>query len=126
MAKQLDNKSAAVQFLKLVIARKIDEAYKKYVDMKGKHHNLFFPQGFPALQKAMKESHAKFPDTKMTINHIIGDGDLVMVHSHVVHAPNQAGVIAIHLFRFKKGKIVEMWDCGQEIPMNLVNKDGAF
>lgn len=33
------HKQAAVQFLQLAVAGRIDEAYQKYVDMNGKHHN---------------------------------------------------------------------------------------
>ena len=47
---------AAVQFLQMVVAGKIDEAYQKHVDMHGKHRNLFFKSGFPALRDAMKEN----------------------------------------------------------------------
>ena len=55
-------KQAAVQFLQLVVAGQIDEAYRRYVDLSGKHHNPFFPAGFPALKKAMIENHVQFPN----------------------------------------------------------------
>ncbi|MBI1743628.1 hypothetical protein HYR54_11280 [Candidatus Acetothermia bacterium] len=56
-----DRKQVAVKFLQLVVAGQIDEVYRKYVDLRGKHHNPFFPAGFPALQKAMIENHVQFP-----------------------------------------------------------------
>lgn len=46
----------------MVVAGKIEAAYKKYVDMNGKHHNTYYAQGFQVLKKAMEESHIKFPD----------------------------------------------------------------
>ncbi len=72
-------KQAAVQFLDLVVAGKIDEAFRKYVD-----------------------------------------------HSHIVLRPGETGISAVHLFRFEGNKIVEMWDCGQPLPADSPNKDGAF
>ncbi|PIN74696.1 polyketide cyclase [Candidatus Woesearchaeota archaeon CG10_big_fil_rev_8_21_14_0_10_37_12] len=112
--------------MQLVVKGKIDEAYKKYVDMTGKHHNVYFPKGFPVLQVAMKESHAELPNKKLIIKNILGDGDLVAVHSRLVRSKDELDISVVHLFRFKKGKIVEMWDTGQAIPSNCPNKDGAF
>ncbi len=119
-------KQAAVQFLQLVVAGSIDEAYQKHVDLRGKHHNPFFPAGFPALRKAMNENHVQFPNKQLTVKNVLGDGDLVAVHSHIVLRPGETGISAVHLFRFRGDKIVEMWDCGQPVPADSPNKDGAF
>ena len=120
------NKQSALQFLKLVIAGRINEAYEKYVDMQGKHHNAFFPTGFQALQEAMKENEAAFPNKQFTVKNVLGDEDLVAIHSHLLFKPGEPGMITVHLFRFNNGKIVEMWDCGQVIPKDSPNKDGTF
>ncbi len=117
---------AAVEFLQLVIAGHIDEAYQKHVDMLGTHHNPFFPAGFPALQKAMADNHAQFPDKKLMVKHTLCDGDHVAVHSHLVPKPGDAGMVVVHLFRFQGDRIVEFWDCGQPIPDDCPNRDGAF
>lgn len=119
-------KEVAVQFLKLVVAGHIDEAYVKYVDMKGKHHNPFFSAGFPALQKAMNENHAQFPNKQITVKSVLADGELVAVHSELVLTPGGNTMAVVHIFRFKGSKIVEMWDCGQPLPADSPNKDGAF
>ncbi len=92
-------KQAAVKFLQLVVAGRIDEAYQKYVDMQGKHHNPFFPAGFPALKKAIIENHVQFPNKQLSVKNVLGDGDLVAVHSHIVLRPGESGVAAVHLFR---------------------------
>ncbi len=46
-------KKIAVDFLEIVIDGKVDEAYEKCINMKGKHHNIFFPAGFESLKKAI-------------------------------------------------------------------------
>lgn len=119
-------KQAAVQFLQLVVLGRIDEAYEKYVDMQGKHHNPFFPAGFPELRKAMIENRIQFPNKQLTIKNVLGDGALVAVHSHILPRPGDTGMSAMHLFRFQDNRIVEMWDCCQPAPANSPNKDGAF
>jgi predicted SnoaL-like aldol condensation-catalyzing enzyme len=120
------HKQAAVQFLQLIVAGRIDEAYDKNVDLRGKHHNPFFPAGFPALKKAMIENHVQFPGKQLIVKNVLGDGDLVAVHSHIVLRPGESGIAAVHLFRFQGDMIVEMWDCVQPVPADSPNKDGAF
>ncbi len=119
-------KQAAVEFLRLATSGSIDEAYQKYVDMQGKHHNPFFPTGFAALKKGMLDNHARFPNKQLTIKHVLGDGELVAVHSHIVMNPGEKGVATVHLFRFDKNKIVELWDFGQPVPDDSPNQDGIF
>jgi predicted SnoaL-like aldol condensation-catalyzing enzyme len=120
------HKDSAVQFLKLVVAGRVDEAYQKHVDLRGKHHNPFFTAGFPALQKAMIENNVQFPNKKLTVKHVLSDGELVAVHSHLALRPEEKGVAVVHLFRFEGDRIVEMWDIGQPVPAESPNADGAF
>ena len=120
------NKEAAVDFLQLVVKRKIHEAYQKYVHPDMQHHNVYFAGDATSLEKAMEESHAKFPNTVLEIKHVLGDGDLVAVHSHVRMTKDQLGVGVVHLFRFANNKIVEMWDVGQSVPETSPNKNGMF
>lgn len=101
-------KDAAVKFLQFVVGGRIDEAYRTYVDLRGKHHNPFFPAGFPALQKAMIENHVQFPSKRLKVKNVLGDGELVAVHSHLVLRPGETGIAVVHLFRFHGDKIVEL------------------
>ncbi len=121
-----NRKEVAVKFLQLVVAGQIDEAYHEYVDLGGKHHNSFFPAGFPALRRAMIENHVEFPSKQITVKNVLCDGDFVAVHSNIILRPGEAGLTTVHLFRFHGDKIVEMWDCGQPVPGDSPNKDGAF
>ncbi len=122
-----ERKERAVAFLKLVVARRIAEAYRTCTSPGGRHHNVHNPAGFPALQKGMEEAHAKFPSTRLDVKHVVGEGDLVAVHSHVTMEAGSPGVSVVHLFRFDQDdKIVELWDVGQPIPPDSPNADGAF
>ena len=121
------NKKIAIEFLQMVVAGKIDEAYAQFVDMSGKHHNVFFPAGFPALRQAMKDNQKQFPDKKFTVKQAVEEGDKVMTHSQLfMNAEDKAGKVAVHIFRFQNNKIVEMWDCGMPVPENSPNQDGPF
>ena len=120
------HKTAAVQFLEKVVQGNIDEAYRTFVDMKGKHHNHFFPAGFASLQKAMKDNHVQFPAKRIAVKNVLADGDLVAVHSELILKSAGDRMTVVHIFRFKGDMIVEMWDCGQQIPADSPNGDGAF
>ena len=120
------NKQLVLDFLSMIIAGKIDEAYEKYIDMNGKHHNAFTAAGFLALREGMKGNDQQFPHKKMEVKHVLGDGDLVAVHSHMILDPGKTEVAVVHLMRIEEGKIVEMWDCGQVIPNEQKNVDGMF
>ncbi len=121
-----DHKTQAVDFLLLVVRGDIDEAYAKYIDMDGKHHNAYFPAKFPVLKKAMKEEYTQHPHKQLKVKHVVGDEILVAVHSNLVFTEGQPGMSVVHIFRFEGKKIVEMWDVGQEIPLDSPNQDGAF
>ncbi len=122
----LDNKRKALDFLKLVEARQIDEAYRLYTIPDGKHHNPYYQAGFTALRQGMKEAAVRSPNMQLNVKHVIADGDLVAVHSQVVLSPGEKGIAVVHLFRFQDGKIVEFWDIGQPVPDDSPNHDGMF
>jgi|SRR5580700_8760928 predicted SnoaL-like aldol condensation-catalyzing enzyme len=113
-------------FLTLVIAGKIDEAYRKHINFGGTHHNLFTHSGMESLREGMKENESQFPNKEFTIRHIVSERDIVMTYSHLVIKPGDRGMVVAHVFRLADGKIVELWDCGQAIPDTVVNTDGAF
>ncbi|MBI2106284.1 nuclear transport factor 2 family protein [Candidatus Woesearchaeota archaeon] len=120
------NKKIALDFLNMVVSGKIDEAYEKYVYMNGKHHNIYFAAGFSALKEAMKENHEKFPNKYLAVKNVLEDENMVAVHSSLKFDSNSPEMIVVHLFRMEEDKIIEMWDCGQEIPKYSLNIDGAF
>jgi predicted SnoaL-like aldol condensation-catalyzing enzyme len=119
-------KQAAEDFLRLVSSGAVDQAYHTYVEMGGRHHNPYFPAGFPALKKAMIEAHASAPIKTLTVRNVVGEGDLVAVHSRIVMSPGDTEYSTVHLFRFQGEKIVELWDCVQAVPADSPNRDGAF
>lgn len=122
----MNNKKTAVAFLKTVVARRIAEAYQKYVDKNMQHHNVYCKGDALSLQKAMEQAHRQFPKTTINIKHVLEEGNIVAVHSHVKMKPDDEGVAVVHIFRFKDDKIIEMWDIGQAVPTKSPNKKGMF
>ena len=119
-------KETALDFLQLVVAGQITEAYSNYVNMNGRHHNLYYSADFTSLKNGMIENHTQFPGKRLMVKNVLGDGNLVAVHSNIILKPGEPGIASVHIFRFEHGKIIEMWDVGQSIPLESPNRLGAF
>jgi len=120
------HKETAVDFLQLIVAGSIDEAYANYVNMHGKHHNMYYSADFSALKQGMIENQSKFPNKRLMVKNVIGDGNMVAIHSNLIMKTGEPGMAVVHIFRFENGKIVEMWDIGQTVPNESPNRLGAF
>ncbi|MCP2336042.1 nuclear transport factor 2 family protein [Actinomadura rupiterrae] len=84
----------------------------------------------PALQSG-REAFADFlkvsvhlRDAKVVAKHVLADGDLVAVHTHVGTA--QGDLATVDLFRVGEGRIVEHWDVVQPVPDELPHPHGMF
>jgi predicted SnoaL-like aldol condensation-catalyzing enzyme len=120
------HKESALDFLQLVVAGNINEAYNNYVNMHGKHHNVYYSAEFASLKQGMIENHVQFPNKRLMVKNVVGERNLVAVHSNIILKPGEPGIAVVHIFRFEGGKIVEMWDVGQPIPIDSPNRLGAF
>ena len=74
----------------------------------------------------MMEAHQKFPNTTLEVKHVFEEDDLVAVHSRVTHSADTPEIAVVHIFRFEKGRIAELWDVGMEAPKDSPNENGMF
>ena len=120
------NKDAAVTFLKLAASGKVREAYSKFIGAGFRHHNPFFEGSAEALMAGMEENARQNPGKVLEVKLAVAEGELVVVHSHVRQKPGDPGASVVHIFRFEKGRIVELWDLGQPVPDKSPNQYGMF
>lgn len=116
----------AVDFLQLVVAGEIEEAYQKYIGPNFRHHNPYFKGDEESLKTAMKEDAKNNPNKILEIQRTIREGNLVVVHSKIRQHPEDTAAALVHIFRFSDNKIAEAWDIGQEQPENSPNQHGMF
>lgn len=121
-----NKKDAAVAFLKLASSGHVNEAYSKFVGDGFRHHNPYFEGSAESLRAGMEENAQQNPDKALDVKRVIAEGDLVVVHAHVRHKPDDLGAALVHIFRFENGRIVELWDLGQEVPEESPNQYGMF
>ena len=120
------HKSAATSFLQLVASGKVREAYQNYIGPNFQHHNPFFRGDADSLRIGMEENATQHPSKVLEVQHVLEDGDLVVVHSHIRQSPNDRGTAAVHIFRFQGDRVIELWDVGQPVPENSPNENGMF
>jgi predicted SnoaL-like aldol condensation-catalyzing enzyme len=120
------NKDNAISFLKLAASGKVREAYSKFVGAGFRHHNPFFEGSAESLLRAMEENAQQNPEKVLEVKRAIAEGDHVAVHTHVRQKPGDPGAAVVHIFRFEKGRIVELWDLGQPVPERSPNQHGMF
>ena len=120
------HKDAAVEFLELVAAGNVREAYASYVGPDFRHHNPFFAGDATSLMRGMEENAASNPGKVLSVQMALQDGARAVVFSHVKRRPDDRGAAVVHIFRFENDRIVELWDVGQPIPEQSVNEHGMF
>ncbi|MCM3766134.1 nuclear transport factor 2 family protein [Neobacillus niacini] len=119
-------KEKAVSFLQLVVSGEIREAFQKYIAPDFRNHNPFFCGDADSLMLAMEENHTMNPHKVFEVKHVIADGEMVAVHSHIKQNQEDLGAAVVHLIRFHNNLIVELWDIGQPIPEDSPNENGVF
>jgi predicted SnoaL-like aldol condensation-catalyzing enzyme len=122
----MTHKDIALSFLQLVSSGKIQEAYERHVAPEFRHHNPYFKGDAKSLQTGMEENESRFPGKKLRTHLAIAEGDFVSVHSHVVLKAKELELAVVHIFKIQDGKIVELWDVGQQIPKDTQNENGMF
>lgn len=124
--KVMTRKDIAQNFLKLAAKGDSHSAFQLYASENFKHHNAHFKGDAETLILAIEESAKKNPNKTFEIHHALQDQNLVAVHSHVKQNEDDPGAAVVHIFKFEKDKIIEMWDVGQPIPNETINEFGMF
>lgn len=120
-------KAAAVGFLQMVVAGKIHEAYDKYISPDFIHHNPYFKGDRHSLMTAMEENERVNPGKMLEVQHVVEEGDIVMVHSRLrFKQPQAPEMTVVHIFCFVGNLAVEAWDIGMAAPPQSPNENGMF
>ena len=120
------NAEKAADFLAKCTAGRVREAYADYVSDNFRHHNAYYPSDRESLLRGMEESAKSEPNKSFTVKQILESGDKVATLSHLRRENADIDIAVVHILRFEDGKIVEMWDVGQQIPSDSPNNLGMF
>ena len=122
----MDNRDIASEFLRMCARGEVREAYARFVSDDFVHHNAWFAGNRESLLVAMEQSAAAEPNKSFEVRQVIDGGDRIAVLSHLKRASVDVEYAVIHIARIEGGRIVELWDVGQEIPKDSPNANGMF
>jgi len=120
------HKEAAVEFLMLVAAGKVREAYDRQAGPGFRHHNQYFHGDAASLMEAMERDAAKNPGKVLEVKLALQEGERVAVFAHVRQRPDDPGFALVHIFQFENRRIAELWEVGQPVLVDSINKNGMF
>ncbi len=120
------HKEVAMDFLRLIVAGDIREAYRKYTGPDFRHHFPYSRGDAESLMAAMEADAAANPEKVVEFQRALQEGDLVAVHSWIQQKPTEPGAAVVHLFRFEGELIAEFWGIGELLPEESPNENGPF
>ena len=123
MADLEQNKQTVVAYYELAFnGHRPEEAVERYVGSEYIQHNPQAPDGAEAFIAFVKA----FPEISVDIRRVIAEGDLVVTHGVVKFGAEDAGTVAVDIFRLEDGKVVEHWDVLQPWPQESANPHPMF
>ena len=122
MTPRTPNEKVVVDFYKQAFnAHQPRAASKRYIGAVYIQHNPLVPNGAPAFYDHFGAFFKDHPQATLDMKHLVGEGDLVLVHSLFRSGPHDRGQALMDMFRVEHGKIVEHWDVIQQVPAQTAN-----
>ena len=121
-----DNRAIITDFARLFYTeRKVSQAFETYVAPNYIQHNPGIADGRAAAVAALATMFGD-PAKRFTIEQILVDGDMAVIHIHAIPKPGSHGASVFDMYRMKNGKIVEHWDAIQLVPETSANPHPMF
>lgn len=89
-------------------------------------HNARIPDGKEGFRQFFTGFKQRYPQSHSRIVRVIAEGDLVVLHVHMVTEPGTRGTAVMDIFRVDNGKLVEHWDVLQPIPEDIPHANTMF
>lgn len=119
------NKKIVVDFYQEMFGDKDITAVDRYISPDYIQHNPTVADGAEPFKEAAKGWFKGAPKTKVDIQRIAAEGDLVFIHIKNTK-PDGSLTSTIDIFRLENGKIVEHWDVHQDVPKEAANDHPMF
>ncbi|MBF4550933.1 MULTISPECIES: nuclear transport factor 2 family protein [unclassified Pseudoclavibacter] len=121
-----DNRAAFEHFVELFYTRKrVADAFDSLVASDYRQHNPNIADGPAAAVEALTPKFDGSPDATFSVERIIVDGDLAMVHVRASR-PGAPDAAVADIYRFEGGRIVEHWDVLQQVPATSIHDHPMF
>jgi predicted SnoaL-like aldol condensation-catalyzing enzyme len=121
------NKENAVNFYKMSYEGAPRKAAELYVGNEYIQHNPSVENGVEPFVVYFEKAGREHPNKLIEFVRVIGEGDLVALHTHQTWPDIKKEYVTMDFFRFDaNGKIVEHWDAIQQIPPTSANGNTMY
>jgi predicted SnoaL-like aldol condensation-catalyzing enzyme len=121
-----ENKKIVVDYYTTAFAGEPERAAAEHIGPRYVQHNPQAQDGVEAFAGFVHWLRGEYPELQLDIKRVIGEGDLVVTHSHLTLEPGKPGQALADFFRVEDGKVVEHWDVIQDIPETSANDNTMF
>lgn len=125
-SKLSDNKATVVAFYEKALNDKDADAAIAMMGPTYTQHNARVPDGKEGFRQFIAAFKQRYPASHSRIVRVIAEGDLVVLHVHLVREPGTTGDAVMDIFRLADGKIVEHWDVIQQVPEKIPHANTMF
>lgn len=120
------NRKLVLGLYEVVLNGKQFERWPEFLDPGYIQHKPNVPTGPQGVLDFMSGVYKQFPHHRARIVRCLVDGDYVMLHVHVMLAPQARDIAVMDIFRIQNGKIIEHWDVDQPVPDTFAHSNGMF
>jgi predicted SnoaL-like aldol condensation-catalyzing enzyme len=126
MSEAEQNKKIVVDYYETAFGGDPERAVAEHFGDRYIQHNPQAEDGPAAFIGFVHWLRGEYPSLRLDIKRVIGEGDLVVTHSHLILTPGEPGRALADYFRLEDGKVVEHWDVIQDIPLESANDNTMF
>ncbi|PWF44692.1 nuclear transport factor 2 family protein [Massilia glaciei] len=125
---EASNKAVVRQLSEAMLGGTDIQALGKYFAPNLIAHDPTVANGRTGMLMAIESLRQTLPGQALTVKHILGDRDMVMVHSHISATPanEKSGLNRLDVYRLDKGVIVEHWAVRAKAPTWSASGNSAF
>ena len=122
------NKARVWEFYDLAFnQQEPEQAAQRYLGSTYRQHNPMAGDGAEPFIGFVRWLTGEHPSLRVERKRSIAEGDLVVLHAHMIPSPGARGTAVMDIFRLDgDGKIVEHWDVLQEVPETAQNSNTMF
>lgn len=97
------------------------EAVRRFIAPNYIQHSPHIENDLAKLTAFLSAELSGSDQKKSVVDHVLAQGNLVLIHRHVIRPTEPRGTVGLDIFRVEQGQIVEHWDVKQPVPETSVN-----
>ncbi len=121
-----ENLKAVLDFYDVIINGQQYERAGEFLDNNYIQHKPEVETGYQGVLDFVRSVYDQAPDHKARIVRSFVDGDYVILHVHIMNAPEALHLAVMDIFRVEDGKLVEHWDVASPVPETAKNVNSVF